>query len=146
MKFCATSCRPRVKSRRAPLFAGVGWLAFAAFACGPELVPELAEPELRAYSVCLAELEQTYAGARYDSALLLACSEEQCGGASRSAVSSLFDANGHQLRRSLTSLSMLVVDVGSSEEVLSWACRYRLDPAYAGAFGEGFPNLELDLQ
>jgi hypothetical protein len=41
---------------------------------------------------------------------------------------------------------MLVVDVGSPDDVLAWACRYRLDPAYAGALGEAFPNLELDLQ
>jgi hypothetical protein len=146
MNFCATSCRPRVKARRAPLFAGVGWLAFIALACGPELEPDLAQPDLRAYSACLAKLEQTYAGARYDSALLLACSAEQCGDSAQSAVASLIEANGHQVRRSFPSLSMLVVDVGSPDDVLAWACRYKLDPAHVGAFGEAFPNLELDLQ
>jgi hypothetical protein len=146
MNFCATSCRSRVKSQRAALFAGVEWLAFVALACGPELDTDIAQPDPPAYSACLSELEQTYAGARYDSALLLGCSAEQCGDSARSAVTSLIDANGHQLRRSFPSLSMLVVDVGSPEEVLPWACRYKLDPAYAGAFGEAFPNLEFDLQ
>jgi hypothetical protein len=146
MNLCATSCRPRVKSQRGALLAGVGWLAFVALACGPELDTDGAQRDPRAYSACLAELEQTYAGARYDAALILTCSEEQCGGSAQGAASSLVDANGHQLRRSFSSLSMLVVDVGSREEVLPWACRYTLDPAYAGAFGEAFPNLELDLQ
>ncbi len=146
MNSCANSCRARAKTPCPPLLAAVGWLALAAPGCGPELDPAQDHLDPHAYSACLAALEQTYAGARYDSALILACSEEQCGDSAQSAASSLVDANGHQVRRTLASLSMLVIDVGGPEDVLPWACRYTLDPAYAGAFSEAFPNLEFDLQ
>lgn len=146
MNFCATSCRARVKSQRASLRPGVGWLALVALACGPELDTDIAQLDPRAYSSCLAQLAQTYVGTRYDSALILACNEELCGDSAQSAATFLIDANGHEVRRSLDSLSMLVVDVGSPEDVLPWACRYALDPAYAGVFSDAFPNLALDLR
>ena len=146
MEFCANPCRARATTPCPPLLAAVCWLALAGLGCGPELDAAGQGLDQRAYAACLSELAQTYAGARYDSALLLTCSQEQCGGPSQGAADALADANGHQVRRAFASLSMLVVDVGDPEDVLSWACRYTLDPAYAGAFGEAFPNLALDLR
>jgi hypothetical protein len=149
MKSCANPCRARAQQ---PLLAAVALslVSLGGNACAAEredfTEPALAEMSLAPlsdpapFADCEQALRARYDGAHYDGRLILQCSDADCAGAEWS------EAEGHRVVNALTSLSLLVVDVGSADEVLGWACRYTLDPAYHGAFSEGFPNLTLDLK
>lgn len=147
MRSCANTCRIRAVHQQF-VAAALALLSLVGHACAPEredfTEPALAEISLvpltepARFARCEAELGQHYQGARYDGHLILQCSDPDCAGAEI--------AEGHRVVNALTSLSLLVVDVGAPDEVLRWACRYALDPAYQGAFSEGFPNLTLDLR
>jgi hypothetical protein len=156
MKSCANPCRFRVPRQQ---FAGVALslLSLAGHGCAPER-EDFTEPELAEISLvpaaepaplaeCELALQVQYQGARYDSRLILACREPACGGEDVAETIALVEqTGGHRVTSVLRSLSLMTVDVGSADEVLSWACRYRLEPAFHGAFHEAFPNLALDLR
>lgn len=155
MESCANPCRIRASHQQFAA-AALSLLSLAGHGCAPEredfTEPALAEISLVPATVpassaeCERALRAQYEGARYDGRLILACRESACGGEDSETIALVEQTYGHRVTSVLRSLSLMTVDVGSPDEVLAWACRFRLQPDLARVFHEAFPNLALDLR